>query len=110
LNVENKIGQPNAPEQEKSVRWQTFCATASLGAAFACCASEAGHITQKPRLAGEGRWLRWRRAEIATFLPVKALERPANSAHLAPWNTSASSQHSDLVLAQVLEVVARAGR
>lgn len=73
------------------------------------CVSEAEHNAQKPRLAGDGRWLRWRRAEIATFLLVKALERPANSAHLAPRNARASSQHSDLVLAQVLEVAARVG-
>jgi hypothetical protein len=55
LNVENKVGQTKAPGQSFSVRWQAFWVTASLGAAFACCASEAGHNTQKPRLAGEVR-------------------------------------------------------
>ena len=53
--MKTKLVKPNAPGKERPVRWQVFCATASLGAAFACCASEAGHITQKPRLAGEGR-------------------------------------------------------
>ena len=55
LNIENQAGQTKAPGQSFSVRWQVFWVTASLGAAFACCASEAGHNTQKPRLAGEVR-------------------------------------------------------
>jgi hypothetical protein len=52
-------------------------------------------------------WVEGRRSEIATFLPVEVLERPANSAHLAPRNARASSQFSDLVWAHGLAVVAR---
>ena len=48
-----------------------------------------------------------RRAEIAIFLSVKALERPANSAHLAPGPASASPLPGALALAEALEVVAQ---
>jgi hypothetical protein len=35
-SLKTKLVNPNASEQEKSVRWQTFWVTASLGAAFVC--------------------------------------------------------------------------
>jgi hypothetical protein len=111
LNIENKIGQTPCAWKE------VFRALASV-----LCYGKSGHglcavVSAKLNTTGKSRawqvkpgWFEGRRSEIAPCLPVKALERPANSSHLAPRNTGPSSQHSELVLAQVLAVVARVGR